>query len=197
MRSTLRDTGSIGRRHGRRIPRLHKIIRIEAICFELADNAVDIARRIALANGAGASVGPATTTRRDKAMGRQPANDKVDIRQGPFLQRGFTIGDDVVALRRRRSGVGGGVGAVGGDEAVLAQQGDDEGHARHGAFLDERVEAEGGVAFRGRGRGVGVGHVTGPLEVDDVGVDDGAHGSVLGAQGAAAVLGGAPGAVVV
>ena len=177
MRSTLRDTCSIGRCHRRRISRLHKVIRIEPIRFQLADNAVDIARRIPLANNAGTGIG-ITITSRDKAMGRQSANDEVDVRQGTFLQRGFEIGD--VALRRRR----GAVGAVGGDEAVLAQQGDDEGHAGSGSFLDERVEAE-GVAFRGRG--VGVGDVTCLLQVDNVGVDDGAHGAVLGTQ--SAVLG--------
>ena len=191
MRSTLRDTGSIGRCHRRRIPpRLHKVIRVEPIRFQLADNAINIARRISLAHSARVGIGITIITSRDKAMSRQPANDEVDIGQGTFLQRGVEIGD-VVALRRRRSSRI--VGAVGGDEAVLAQQGDDEGHAGNGSFLDERVEAEeGGVAFRGRG--VGVGDVTGLLEVDNVGVDDGAHGAVLGgAQGA--VLG-AQGAVL-
>ena len=174
MRSTLRDTGSIGRCHRRRIPRLHKVIRIEPICFQLADDAIDIARRIPLAKSAGTGIGISIASR-DKAMGRQSANDEVDVRQGTFLQRGFEIGD--VALRRRR----GAVGAVGGDEAVLPQQGNDEGHAGSGSLLDERVEAE-GVAFRGRG--VGVRDVAGLLEVYNVGVDDGAHGAVLGTQGA-------------
>ena len=153
---------------------MHEIIRIEPIRFQLADNAVDIARRISLANNARIGIG-ITTTGRDKAMSRQSANDKIDIRQGTFLQRGIEIRD--VALRRSSRIVG----AVSGDEAMLAQQGDDEGHAGDGSFLDERVEAE-GVAFRGRG--VGVGDVTGLLEVDNVGVDDGAHGAVLGTQGA-------------
>ena len=64
---------------------------------------------------------------------------------------------------------------------MLAQQGDDEWYAGHGSFLDEGAEAE-DVAFCGRG--VGVGDVAGLLEIDNVGVDDGAHGAVLGcAQG--------------
>lgn len=97
-------------------------------------------------------------------MSRQPANNEVDIRQDTFPQRGFEIADGAL-----RSGVGG-------DEAVLAEQGDDEGHAGNGSFLDEVVEDE-GVAFCGRG--VGVGDVTGLLETDDVGVDDGAQGIIL------------------
>ena len=184
MRSTLRDTGSINRRHRRRIPRLHKVIRIKPIRLQLGNNAINITRRIPLANDARTGIRP-IITRRDKAMSRQPANDEVDIRQTSFQQRGFKIGD--VALRRT---IGVGVGAVGGDKAVLAQQGDDEWHAGHGSFLDERVEAE-DVAFCGRG--VGVGDVTGLLEIDNVGVDDGAHGAVLGAQG---VVLGAQGAIL-
>ena len=154
---------------------MFEIIRVEPNCFQLGDDAIDIARRVSFAHNdtSRAGVGPGTC--RNEAMRRQPADDEIDVRQSPFQQRGFGIRD--LALCGRRAVVGGG----GGDEAVLAQQGDDEGHAGDGAFLDEGVEAGAGGAFRGGGRrGVGVGDVARLLEVDDVGVDDGAHGVVLG-----------------
>lgn len=133
-------------------------------------------------------------------MRRKPAHDEVDVRHGALVQGGgcVEIGEDGGALGRGgRSCCSGAVvvvGAVGdGDEAVLAEEGDDEGDAGDGAFLDEGLEAdEGVVALRGRG-GVCVGDVAGLLEVDNVGVDEGAHGAVLRDQGT--VLG-AQGAVL-
>lgn len=61
---------------------------------------------------------------------------------------------------------------------MLAQQGNHKRHARNRAFLNKGFKAE-GIAFQRR-RGVSVGYVARLLEVDDISVDDGAHGTVLG-----------------
>lgn len=133
-------------------------------------------------------------------MGRKSAHDEVDVGQGAFLQGGggfVEIGGEGGGALGRSCCCGAVVvvvGAVGdGDEAVLAEEGDDEGDAGDGAFLDQGVEAdEGVVALRGRGC-VCVGDVAGLLEVNNVRVDEGAHGAVLGDHGT--VLG-AQGAVL-
>lgn len=63
-------------------------------------------------------------------MSCESTDDEVDIRQRALFQGGIEIGD--IALR---------VGVVGGDEAVLLEQVEDEGDAGSRSLLDERVEA--------------------------------------------------------
>lgn len=179
MRSALRDTAPVHRLHRRGIPLLHEVTGTEPQRFQLADDGVDLARRVPLHRGR-ARVRSAAAGR-DEAVGRKPADDEVEVRQGALLQGGgVEVGDGALGSSSSSCCCGAVVGAVGdGDEAVLAEQGDDEGDAGDGAFLDQGVEAdEGGVALRG-GCCVRVGDVAGLLEIDNVGVDEGAHGAVL------------------
>ena len=57
------------------------------------------------------------------------------------------------------------------------KQFDDKGHAGNGSFLDKRSEAE-GITLRGRG--VCIGDKTGLQKAFNVGIDDAAHGAVVG-----------------
>ena len=116
------------------ILRPHVVVWVEAVRFELADDGVDIAGRAVVPprdRRLGAVAG------RDEAVGFESADHEAEVRHRALFQGWF-------GGRGHRS-LGGcvAVGAAGGDEAVLLEEVDDEGHAGEGSLFREGVEGDG------------------------------------------------------